>query len=229
MLNKVANRNCRRELIITLFYAVLAALFFIPLFLFRGFGPIDFWWWMSAALVILIVSGIIADRNYFRALKADIATKAAWKIAAGLGAACVLFALFFFGNIISRYLIELAGRDINAIYGFKENADPLRIVMLMALIIGPGEELFWRGFLQRRFSDNLGDRYGFVISTALYALVHTASGNFMLVAAALVCGVFWGFLYYKYKSLTINIISHTVWDIAVFFIFPFAQKGKKSR
>ncbi len=55
----------------------------------------------------------------------------------------------------------------------------------------------------------------------LYTAVHLASGNIMLVLAAAVCGVFWGWLYLRYRSPVLNIVSHTLWDLAVFVVFPF--------
>ena len=42
----------------------------------------------------------------------------------------------------------------------------------------------------------------------------------MLVLAAGVCGLFWGFLYLRTGSLLINLVSHTAWDIAIFLLFP---------
>jgi membrane protease YdiL (CAAX protease family) len=91
----------------------------------------------------------------------------------------------------------------------------------MLLIIGPGEELFWRGFLQRNMSLQFGRILGFILTTVVYAGVHVASGNIMLVLAALVCGIFWGWLYLRYQSMIINVVSHTLWDISVFMLFPF--------
>jgi hypothetical protein len=43
----------------------------------------------------------------------------------------------------------------------------------------------------------------------------------MLIVAALVAGLFWGWMYMRYNSMVMNIVSHTVWDIAVFLILPF--------
>ena len=44
----------------------------------------------------------------------------------------------------------------------------------------------------------------------------------MLLLAALVCGVFWGWLYIRFDSILLNAVSHTAWDVAVFLIFPFS-------
>jgi membrane protease YdiL (CAAX protease family) len=55
----------------------------------------------------------------------------------------------------------------------------------------------------------------------LYTGVHIFTGNFMLVMAAFICGLFWGWMYLKYNSMVINVVSHTVWDIVVFLVLPF--------
>jgi uncharacterized protein len=52
----------------------------------------------------------------------------------------------------------------------------LRVVLLLALLIGPGEELFWRGFLQRRWQIRFGPVRGFLLTAGLYTLVHAATG-----------------------------------------------------
>ena len=62
----------------------------------------------------------------------------------------------------------------------------------MALLIGPGEEIFWRGYLQRRWQERFGAGRGFLFAAALYAAVHAGSGNVMLVLAAAVCGAVLG-------------------------------------
>ena len=206
---------------ITAFFALGASALFIPLFITRGIGPFDFWWWMSTALLILILTAALFDTEYMRGVMADIAGHWLRKTLLGLAAALALYIIFALGNQISRLILDFAGRGIDAVYGFRGGASSLRIALLMAIVIGPGEELFWRVFLQGRLSRQLGDWKGFAAATALYTAVHLASGNLMLVLAAMVCGIFWGFLYLRFRSPLINMVSHTVWDIAVFIVFPF--------
>jgi membrane protease YdiL (CAAX protease family) len=202
--------------------ALLAAALFVPLFIVRGIGAFDFWWWMSANITVLLVLTAAIDRRQLVALANDVLDRPATKIAVGLLAAAGLYAVFFIGNILARRILPFAGSDISQVYGFKTGASTLRVIFLMALVIGPGEELFWRGYLQRNFQDRFGGLAGFLAATALYTLVHAGSGNPMLVLAAAVCGLFWGYLYLKTKSVLLVLISHTVWDLAVFILFPFA-------
>jgi membrane protease YdiL (CAAX protease family) len=198
-----------------------AVLLFVPLFVFQSLGPLDFWWWMSLNLVLLIGLGAAVDSSFFSALKADLLSGTAKKISLGVVSAVGLYAFFFVGNLISRRILPFAGAGIAEVYGFKAEASTIRIVLLMAFLIGPGEELFWRGFLQRRWQERFGRGPGFLAAAALYALVHVGSGNPMLVLAAAVCGLFWGALYLRTGSILLVAVSHTLWDIAVFVLFPF--------
>jgi membrane protease YdiL (CAAX protease family) len=201
--------------------AVAAAALFVPLFIGRGFGPLDFWWSMSGAILILIVMAAALDRDYPASLLRDLRSGALNKLAWGLLAAAALYGVFWIGNEASRWLFPFAGSGIERVYGFKAGAALPRIVLLMALIIGPGEEIFWRAYLQRRWQARFGRWPGFLAAASLYALVHIAGGNVMLVLAAAVCGLFWGFLYMRTGSVLLVAVSHTVWDLAVFVLWPF--------
>lgn len=201
--------------------AILAAVLFVPLFIWRRVGPLDFWWWMSAAIVLLVGLGAALDRDYLPGLRRDAANRCGRKVALGLLAAAALYGVFWLGNEASRLLFPFAAADIGRVYGFKAGIPVARVILLMALLIGPGEEIFWRAYLQRRWQTRFGRWPGFLAVAGLYALVHAASGNVMLVLAAGVCGLFWGFLYMKTGSILLVAVSHTAWDLAVFVLWPF--------
>jgi len=154
-------------------------------------------------------------------LRKDLSEGFLKKILFGLISAGILYLFFAAGNYISRLIFDFVDTDISRIYGFKGDALPLRILLLMTFIIGPGEELFWRGFLQRNIALRIGDVNGYFLTTVIYAGIHILTGNLMLVLAALVAGLFWGWIYMKYKSIVMNMVSHTIWDITVFLILPF--------
>ena len=65
-----------------------------------------------------------------------------------------------------------------------------------------------------------GEPRGWLFAALIYAAVHIWSFNFMLVMAALVCGIFWGLMYRYNKNLVPLVISHAVWDVAVFIVLP---------
>ncbi len=201
--------------------AAFAVLLFVPLFIFRTAGPLDFWWWMSLNIVLAVALGAALDGTYFPSLRTDLRAGVGRKVFLGLASAAVLYGVFYLGNALSRLILPFAEPGIGAVYAFKSGASLGRIVPLMALLIGPGEEIFWRGFLQRRWQERFGPWPGFVLAAALYAAVHAGSGNVMLVLAAAVCGLFWGWIYMRTKSLLLVAVSHTAWDLAVFVAFPF--------
>ena len=81
--------------------------------------------------------------------------------------------------------------------------------------------VFWRGYVQNALSKRWSPNVGFIVTTLVYALVHIWSFNFMLVMAALVVGAIWGLAYRLYpQKLGALIVSHAVWDVAVFVVFP---------
>lgn len=204
----------------TWWVTALAAVLFVPLFIIRGIGWFDFWWWISANIALLISTVAALDKTWRRELGIDVRQKLIWKIGMGVLSATVLYAVFFIGNIVSRQLFFFAGAGIDNVYAFKTDASALRIGLLVLCLIGPGEELFWRGFLQRRLQNAHGRWHGFLLTTMVYTLMHIGSSNVMLVLAAGVCGLFWGFLYLRFHSMVLNAISHTLWDVAIFLVLP---------
>jgi hypothetical protein len=200
----------------------VALVLFLPLFYFKGFGPVDFWAWMSFNAIVLTTSSLIADKDFRKEIKSDFRSNIVKKILLGIGSAALLYLVFYFGNIISRYILSFAGENISSVYDFKKGASTLKVALLMAFIIAPGEELFWRGFLQRRLSKVHGPLVGFLIATFFYTFMHTTSLNLMLIAASGICGLFWGWCYKRFNSILLNIVSHVVWDLTVFLIIPFS-------
>ena len=199
--------------------AILAALLLVPLFALRRIGGFDFWWWMSLNVILLVSFGFYSDKSYLSLILKDFQDGLLKKIGLGILSAGLLYAVFFIGNEVSREIFPFAGTEIGQVYSFKQNASALRIILLMIFIIGPGEEFFWRGYLQRHWQNRFGKIKGFVIAAVLYALVHAASGNIMLVLSAGVCGLFWGFLYLRTRSILMICVSHTLWDLMIFVFF----------
>ena len=138
----------------------------------------------------------------------------------GIVSAGILYGIFWVGRRISLWALPFASNQIGAIYG-KGEATPTWIVFLLLLLVtGPCEEIFWRGYLQRNLMKRLGDRKGWAAATAMYAGVHIWSFNFMLIGAAAVAGAFWGLHYWHSRRLAPVIVSHAVWSSFIFAILP---------
>jgi membrane protease YdiL (CAAX protease family) len=200
---------------------ILAAVLFIALFRLRHLGPLDFWAWLAANVILVSAVGFALDKDYARRLGLDLRSGLLRKATLGVLSAAALYAVFAAGRIAALRLFPFAGAGIGSVYALKAGVPVLRVALLIGLVIGPGEELFWRGFFQERTAATTRPLSGFVLTAMLYTAVHLASGNIMLVLAAAVCGVFWGWLYLRFRSPVLNIVSHTLWDLAVFVVFPF--------
>ena len=139
----------------------------------------------------------------------------------GAGIAVVLWGVFWLGDKCSQLLFDFARPQVDLIYGIKSGTSSTLVGLLLLLIIGPGEEIFWRGYVQEHLSKRFSPNVGFLLATAAYTLIHVSSLNFMLVMAALVCGIAWGGLYRLIPNhFTAIIVSHALWDAAAFVWFP---------
>jgi membrane protease YdiL (CAAX protease family) len=193
----------------------VAALLWFAMFSPWTGGRLNFWLVMSGAAVVLGLLSAWAGRDFrkqFRFTATDIAV--------GCVSAVVLWGIFYAGNFFSSQLFDFARPQVSEIYRMKEGENPLLVGALLLLPIGPAEEIFWRGYVQRTLAARYGERSAPVITAVTYALVHVWSFNFMLLMAALVCGLFWGLLYRFRKNTVTLIVSHALWDVAVFVLFP---------
>ena len=138
----------------------------------------------------------------------------------GLASAALLYAIFMLGDWAASSLLPFATEQVGGIYAMKSQMSSLTIGLLLVFLIGPAEEIFWRGFLQDRLGERYGQMRGWLVAGIIYGAVHLWAMNFMLFAAALICGLFWGAMYKRWKSLVPVIISHAVWDVAIFVLLP---------
>lgn len=203
-----------------LLLALVGAALFAPLFAVQSAGPLDFWLWIAASAGVATALAFAIDRGLAHELRREVA-RIPWR-AAGWGAlsALPLYALFFVGVALVRRVLPFAEREINVVYALKEGVPTARIVLLLVFVIAPAEEIFWRGSLQRLAMTRWGALSGCLGAAAVYAAVHATSGNLLLVAAAGICGLFWGAMYARWRSLPANIVSHALWDVLVFIAAP---------
>ncbi len=196
---------------------IIATISFSLLFLGIGF---NFWIQMTLSVAGLVALSFAFDKNNLKRLTEKPKRGWIFTISIGLLSAAVLYLVFYIGNIVVRLILDSSGQEISNVYDLKANTSKLLIAILIAFVIGPGEEIFWRGYIQTQFEKRYGLK-GLLLAVFAYGVVHVASGNMMLLIAALVCGAFWTLTFHYFKSIWINIISHIAWDLAVFLLFPF--------
>jgi membrane protease YdiL (CAAX protease family) len=138
----------------------------------------------------------------------------------GLFSALILYAIFLLANKLAPIILPGAKAQVGGIYSLGAGANKILIFLLLFFVTGPGEEIFWRGFLQDRLMERWGNFAGYLMTTALYAGVHVFSWNLMLILAAWVAGAFWGLLYLWRKDLLVQITSHSIWSAVIFAVAP---------
>ena len=178
--------------------------------------PVDFWTMMTISGCILLTLAITIDRSWL----ADI--KVSWSgLLLGIGLALALWGVFWVGDKVATWMFPFARPQVDTIYGMKESQSEWVIGLLLLFVIGPAEEIFWRGFVQRGIAGRSTANVAFIVTLLIYGLVHIWKFNFMLIMAALVCGFVWGLAYRLWpKQLFALIVSHAVWDTLVFVVWP---------
>lgn len=86
----------------------------------------------------------------------------------------------------------------------------------LVITVAALEELAWRGGVQQGLAERFGSTRGWLLASALYALVHLGTLNVTTALLALPCGLLWGALYRYRGRLAPALLSHVVLSWALF-------------
>jgi membrane protease YdiL (CAAX protease family) len=197
----------------------LAFVLWIVMFVFR---PLNFWVMLTFSTSLLAAIAFALGRPLIRSREFT-----AKNVLVGVLLAALLYAVFYLGNqfllLVSRLfpaLLPDPAENIASVYANLGGLSPSLVAFLLFFPIGFGEEIFWRGFVQRRFRERWSARSAFVLTTLLYTAIHLPTGNPVLILAALTCGLFWGGFYWATGSLIPVLVSHMFWDPFIFVMLP---------
>jgi hypothetical protein len=187
----------------------------VPAFAATFRGPRDrFWSRMTATGLGLGTLAIAANPSL---LRTRIGRR---DIAMGLGSAAVLYGTFKLGDRFARRFVPGGDRQIRQIYGLRELRPRDETALRLVAVIGPAEELFWRGLVQEALMRRYGRWRGAALAAIVYSSVHVTTGNFTLMGAAGVAGAHWCALYAAGVPMGALIVSHSAWDVWVFLVQP---------
>ena len=142
------------------------------------------------------------------------------EVVLGAASAAVLYGTFKLGDRFARRFVPGGDDQIRDIYSLRELAPREETATRLVAIIGPAEELFWRGLVQEALMRRYGRWTGAAIAAAAYSAVHVTTGNFTLMGAAGVAGAHWCVLYAAGVPMGALIVSHCAWDVWIFLIQP---------
>jgi CAAX protease family protein len=131
-------------------------------------------------------------------------------IVAGL----MLAALFVLGAFVIRTIPALASLTEDVL-GYARLGN-LWIILVITLVNGIAEELFFRGSLFAA----IGTWHPVLISTVLYALATVAGGNPVLVFAAALLGTVVGLERRASGGILAPILTHITWSLSMLLVLP---------
>lgn len=144
------------------------------------------------------------------------------EIAIGVLSAVILYFIFWFGKyILDTYgIIPNHNQNISSVYANKEAFPGWLIALFLFFPIGFGEEMFWRGYIQRFLTEKYNKWLGLIITVFFYTAVHIPTFNPVLMLAAFVVGTYWGLIFLWRGNINAAMISHMIWDPVIFVIYP---------
>ncbi len=138
----------------------------------------------------------------------------------GLASAAALYATFQLGERFARRFVPGGDRQIEDIYRLRTLRPRPEIAARLGTLIGPAEEIFWRGLVQAALMRRFGRWRGAALAAGAYGGVHVVTGNFTLFGAAGIAGAHWCVLYAAGVPLGALIVSHVTWDVWIFLVQP---------
>jgi membrane protease YdiL (CAAX protease family) len=105
-----------------------------------------------------------------------------------------------------------------------ENIYELMLIFIIIFLVGASvEEIFFRGYVQKRISEVTHPAIAITIASLTFGSLHILTNPFTAVNAT-VLGVIFGVIYHKTRSIYTTWLSHAVYNsiilIQVFLMFP---------
>ena len=171
-------------------------------------------------IAVFLLQGVVALLAWHIEWSTDAAPGVA--VAAGLASGVALYAgTRVFVAVVGRVSVfraHVADRYERAALV------PLPLGIALAVLIAvPGEELFWRGFLQGLIGNHSSEGVGMAVAWVGYMGVKASSGSLPLIAAAVVGGFVWGALTLLTGGIMAAVMCHGAWT-GLMLAFPPREK-----
>jgi hypothetical protein len=187
-------------------------------------GPRDRFWQRMTLTGLALGSLALATSPPARRVRIGPA-----EVVLGLASAAALYGTFKVGDAFARRFVPGGDEQIQDIYALRTIRSRPEIAARLATVIGPAEELFWRGLVQESLMGRVGRWRGAALAAMAYGGVHVVTGNFTLFGAAGIAGAHWCALYAAGVPLGALVVSHVTWDVWIFLVQPTGQVGPVAR
>lgn len=171
-----------------------------------------FWYIFSATMLFLISFAIIS-------IELDHQETFTQNLLWGTLSGVFLYGIFWLGYTVLSFIGLSITEPVAKLYSYY-GAKNIWQYLLLIFLFAPGEEIFWRGFVQKRVMNYTNGFLAVGISSILFASVQFYSGSWALVLAALIAGLYWGTIYLWKRSIVLLITSHIIFSLLLFVFFP---------
>jgi len=175
-------------------------------------GDPAFYWLTVALAAVWLVGGVASGPLHLGriAARGRLRRPVFTPIAIGL----VFVAIFVLGALAVREIGPLADYTQRVLALARRGSLPLLVVI--TVLNGITEEVFFRGALYAA----IGDRQPVLVSTVIYAVATVATGNPMLVFAALSLGAVLGLQRRASGGLLAPMLTHLTWSVSMLLVLP---------
>ena len=126
----------------------------------------------------------------------------------------VAFGAFLAAYLVARH-VPLIGSALDGVLATAD-AGPTALVLLVALVNGAGEEMFFRGALHAALEPHRPA----IATTIVYIVVTAATGNVALVIAAAVMGTLFSLERLSTRGVRAPIVTHLTWSTLMVLALP---------
>jgi membrane protease YdiL (CAAX protease family) len=135
------------------------------------------------------------------------------------GIIALLGLLFVASSVVSALGLSSAQNQIVEV-GQENPGVFLLLIPLQFLLVGPGEELLYRGLIQGRLRETLHPARAIVLASALFASIHlfslTGDGKLVYVGTAFVLALVLGIAYEYTENITVPVVVHATYNAIQF-------------
>ncbi|MDP4086107.1 MAG: type II CAAX endopeptidase family protein [Bacillota bacterium] len=194
-------------------FRLIIGILFAHLLMYFSFNNMTIFWYIFAGSILLLIMYTMSQE------KVDDEVPFFSYFSLGILSGIILYVIFWLFNKGINFFNLPFSQNIYQLY---HNYAPSLFWEYLALIFvaAPGEELFWRGYIQKQLLKNFQPTSAIILGALLYASAQIYSGQFILVFATFICGIVWGSLYHWKKSMPVVIVSHILFDILLFIFLP---------
>ncbi|MDD5081849.1 MAG: type II CAAX endopeptidase family protein [Dehalococcoidales bacterium] len=97
----------------------------------------------------------------------------------------------------------------------------IRDLVYMVVFVGLGEELLFRGLVQRDMTTIWGWKWGLLGASVMFMVMHLTWRSIPELGFTFLAGLVFGYLYYRTHSLTAAILAHGVGNTILVAVMPY--------